>query len=85
LISDDNIIEKYNNLNKILNQYNLNMINLVHFITKKFISFNKIKKIYNNDDFCHILINLYKLQKIFYTDFNWDIQIHFFIVIFLKI
>ena len=78
LLMNDHIMNKYNNLILIIENKKINLINLIEKVTKELIK----KKIYIEKDFCNILINLYKLQKSLFSDYNLKIQLFFFISIF---
>lgn len=80
LLKDYNIVSKYNKLIKIIENNQINLINLIEKITKEFIKTHKEK--YTKKEFSNILINLYKLQKSLYSDFNLEIQLYYLIILF---
>jgi len=80
LLSNNNIKNKYNTLIKIIDNNKINLLNLIEKLTKELIKNNQ--KNYTKKEFCHILINLYKLQKSLYSDYNFQIQLYYLIIIF---
>ena len=80
LLSQNNIKKKYNNLMKIIDNNKINLLNLIEKLTKELIKTKK--KNYTKEEFCHILIKLYKLQKSLYSDYNFKIQLYYLIIIF---
>ena len=80
LLSKNNIKDKYNLLIELINNNNINLINLIEKITKELLKNHKEK--YTKKEICEILINLYKLQKSLYFDYNLKIQLFHLIIIF---
>jgi len=80
LLTEDEIVNKYNRLIKIINNNNINLIILIEKLTKELIKNNSEN--YTKKVFCHILINLYQLQKSLYSDYNLKIQLYYLIIIF---
>jgi hypothetical protein len=80
LLSKKNIKDKYNLLIELIDNNKINLITLIEKITKELIRNNK--NIYTKKEFCEILINLYKLQKSLYFDYNLKIQLYYLIIIF---
>jgi len=80
LLSKKNIKDKYNLLIELIDNNKINLITLIEKITKELIRNNK--DIYTKKEICEILINLYKLQKSLYFDYNFKIQLYYLIIIF---
>jgi DNA polymerase III delta prime subunit len=80
LLTNNDIINKFNQIEKIIDNNKINLINLIEKITIRLIE--RKKKNYTKKKFCEILIKLYKLQKSLYSDYNLKIQLYYLVIIF---